>query len=107
MIYQNTNGQLINTQDPKEINLQSFLQELQLFKGENPININAGMDFLGIFNYEKFFITEWTELSRKYSDKFKSLDLISTEIKDDKLIANILITHLDDSAVNETLEMSL
>lgn len=108
MIYMDYNsGELKIAQDDKTKFLYAFLQELLLFKEENPLNIKAGIDYLSIFNYQKFFISEFTELARKHQNNFKQLELQGVEQSEDKLKINILIVHLDETADNQILELNL
>lgn len=52
----------------------AMLQELRLFRGENPMDIEAGIDYLGVFNGSVYLPTQVDEVLNKYTAYFTALE---------------------------------
>lgn len=64
------------------------IQECILWRGENPYNINMGIDYESIFNSNSFLVNQLEEVLEKYRPFFK--DIIQTLSKDSA--GNVVIT---------------
>lgn len=103
MIYLDKNdGKVKSTDDGNEILAQAMLAELALFKGENPMNVEAGIDYKGVFNNEKFLQIEAEEMITKYSTKFDSIELGEIEYDDDRVKATIVMSFKNGEISSQT-----
>lgn len=103
MIYLDKNdGKIKRTEDKNEILAQALLAELALFKGENPMNTEAGIDYLGVFNNEKFLKIEAEELIDRYSNKFDTIELGEIEYDSDKVFASLSMTFKNGETDSQT-----
>lgn len=103
MIYLDKNdGKIKYTEDKNEILAQALLAELALFKGENPMSTNAGVDYIGVFNNEKFLKTEAEEVIDKYATKFDTIELGEIEYDDDRIKASISMTFKNGETDSQT-----
>lgn len=103
MIYlDNADGKIKYTEDKNEILARALLAELALFKGENPMNAAAGIDYLGVFNNEKFLKIEAEELIDKYANKFDSIELGEIEYDDNRIKAAISMTFKNGETDSQT-----
>lgn len=75
MWYVNDKGGLSWSVDPEVVTYNAMLQELQLWKGENPLDITAGVDYKNIFEGKVFAKTELEAVINKYSGSFEKLEL--------------------------------
>lgn len=75
MWYMNNEGGFSWSVDPEVVTYNAMLQEIQLWKGENPIDINAGVDYKNIFDGKVFAKTELDSVIEKYSSSFTKLEL--------------------------------
>lgn len=75
MLYVDRYNQIRIAKTENEILLFSLLQELKLFKGENPTDIERGIDYIAVFNFQAFLRIEAQNVCNKYIDKFQSLEL--------------------------------
>lgn len=87
LIYQDNNFASIT--DPNLKYANALLQELQLFKGENPIDIESGIDYLAVFNGSKFLKSQVEDVCEKYEEFFDSITV--GEVEEDGEIAKISI----------------
>lgn len=103
MIYLDKNdGKIKCTEDKNEILAQAMLAELALFKGENPMNTNAGIDYVGVFNNEKFLKIEAEELIDSYVSEFDTIELGEIEYDDDRVTARISMTFKNGETDSQT-----
>lgn len=103
MIYlDKNNGKIKYTEDKNEILAQALLAELALFKGENPMNSTAGIDYLGVFNNEKFLKIEAEELIDKYANEFDTVELGEIEYDNDRVKATISMAFKNGETDSQT-----
>lgn len=95
------NDTLKITEDKNEELKQAFVAELKLFKGENPLNTSAGIDYLAVFNNEAFLSVEAEQLADKYSQKFDSITFGEFEIDEDKINSSISMVFKNGEQSNE------
>lgn len=82
MWFQNENGDFEKSTNPEIVTYHAMLQELQLWKGENPMDTEAGIDYEGIFNNRTFLSSELQAVLDKYSSSFSELELLEIETSD-------------------------
>lgn len=95
-------GILKITTDENEVALLKLMQELKLFKGEDPTNTDAGIDYLGVFNQTKFLKFEIQEVVDKHIDNFSSIEIGEVLQKEEVLSVPLFIT-LKNGQMRETL----
>lgn len=77
---------------PSELlNLHCFLQEVRLWKAENPMKSELGVDYFGVFEHRKFIESELNKVIMKYSRFFTSLRIDSIETSEDGSKLNIAL----------------
>lgn len=69
------NDEILNTSDDNEIAFYALVAELKLFTQENPINIEAGVDYKSILEKSKFLKTELNSVCEKYTDRISSFEI--------------------------------
>lgn len=89
MWYQTFDGKFESSTDPEVVTLESMFQELQLWAGENPMNINLGIDYMGVFENRTFLRTELEKVLEKYQDSFESIDVEDFETSDNGEITQV------------------
>lgn len=75
MWFMNDKGSLSWSTDPEIVTYHSMLQELQLWKGENPTDVSLGIDYHNIFEGKVFAKTELEKVISKYTNSFERLEL--------------------------------
>lgn len=105
MIYPDTYGNLQTTDDEKTAIVNELVEELKLFKGENPLDIDAGLDYFAILNGEKFLQIEVEDVLEKHRPNFKSIDAGDVTLSEDgeQIIMPLLITFKDNEIVETNL----
>lgn len=69
------NNQFKKVIDTTERVFYTCLQELALWKKENPMNIEDGVDYKGIRNRQVFFKQEVLNVVNNYTDTFDSIEV--------------------------------
>lgn len=105
MWYINQAGELTSTTNAEMIQVESLFQELLLWKGENPMKANLGIDYMGVFENRVFLKSSVEDICQKYQDAFKNIEVDEPTYTDNGEIAslNITITLLDDSTIRRNL----
>lgn len=106
MLYLDKYNEVQFTKDPNEVLLFSLLQELKLFKGENPLNQEAGIDYLKVFNFQAFLQMEAMEVLNRYADKFDTLELGEVSQNEDIIEIPLYVRFKDGTVRNETLQVT-
>lgn len=75
MWYLSSNNEFKWTTDPELVTLESMFQELQLWKGENPMNYEAGIDYMGVFENRVFLKSSIESIISKYTNSFESIEV--------------------------------
>lgn len=91
MWYQDNEGNFKQTTNAEIIQLESLFQELQLWKGENPMNIELGIDYSGVFENRVFLTSEIQTIIEKYQNSFQSIELTNIETSSDNEITKVAI----------------
>lgn len=68
-------GNFIYTENESDIAYYELIAELKLFLLENPMNTEAGVDYKGVLNGEKFLKTELNRVCEKHADNFSSFEI--------------------------------
>lgn len=95
-----SDDEIINSNDPNKLVVQEFLQELRLWKGENPLDVEAGIDYTAVLNREAFLKVEVDRVVQKHILNFK--DIVVGEIvehKDTETIELPIDVYLLDGSV--------
>lgn len=106
MWYQDSNGNFQQTTDPERMTYEAMLQELQLWKKENPMNVDAGIDYEGVFNNTTFIKTEVQSVLDKYEDSFEALEVGDVSYSEDEEVCTvpISVTFKDGTTIRKSLE---
>lgn len=92
-----------------EATILEFLQELRLWKGENPLDIEAGIDYQAVLNREAFLKVEVDRVVQKYQLNFKDIvvgDVIENSI-DETIELPITIYLFDNSTFNHSISLGV
>lgn len=106
MLYVDTNNEIRYTTNENEVLLFSLLQELKLFKGENPIRANNGIDYIAVFNYQAFLKMEAQTVCNRYLDSFASLEVGDVTQEGEKYLIALNIEFKDGTIANEVIRVS-
>lgn len=105
MLYVDKYNTIRKTENENEILLFSLLQELKLFKEENPVNIDAGIDYIKVFNYQAFLRIEAQQVIDKYVDKFESITLGDVTQRDETFEIPLNVVFKDGTILDETIRI--
>lgn len=105
MLYINGDGNISNTTDEKEVYLNALVEELRLFKGENPTDIEAGIDYIGILNGEKLLQVEARAVIEKHLPNFNTIETGTPYLSDDEnqICMDMQITFKDGEQIDTAL----
>lgn len=103
VVYDSQNDTLKETQNDKEVYLNALIQELKLFKGENPLDVDKGIDYLGIFRGEVFMQIEVEEVLDRHRKNFGELTAGTPEVDGDTVYMPLQITFLDGETVSTNI----
>lgn len=107
IIIDKATGELVTTNDPNILVVEEFLQELRLWKGENPLDIEAGIDYTAVLNREAFLKVEVDRVVQKHILNFKDIivgDIIE-HIEEETIELPIDIYLLDNSVVSHSITL--
>lgn len=105
MIFCDKNNKMHFAKSENERLFFGLLQELKLFKQENPLDIEAGIDYIAIFNGTAFLQVEFNKIINKHKQNFASLELGSVVKQGDYYSIGISAVMKDGTILNETLEL--
>lgn len=105
--YRDDSLTIIDNDDKDYIYVEALCQELRLFKGENPLNIEAGIDYLKVFNGEAFLKPLVEEVCEKYSDYFDGIEVGEATEEEEVLYLPIHIKTKNSGVVSTNLEIKL
>ncbi|EAK7296985.1 hypothetical protein FBF91_08240 [Campylobacter upsaliensis] len=81
-----------------------FLQNLQLWLGENPIKADQGANYRGVFENQAFIETEVNKVIDKFTDQFTTLRLLGYEFdKDTGELSISIYCEFDDRAIETSV----
>lgn len=103
MLYIDFDGNLVNTDDSELVNLWGYLAEVRLYKGENPLKTNRGIDYTGVLNGETFLKDTVEDCTKRYTNKFKSVSIGDVSQKGEIVSVAVSVTRFD----NEVTEFNV
>ena len=103
MIFCDKENNLRFAKDENEKIFFALIQEIKLFKGENPLDFGAGVDYISIFNKTAFLQIEIQKIIEKYKENFKMLECSNIIQNDEVLEISINAAFKNGSVANETL----
>ena len=96
------------TTEPELVQLEAMFQELQLWKGENPMNADLGIDYFGVFENRVFLKNSISQICEKYANSFKSIEVGDLQYLDNESISVPIEVKLhDDSKIVRRLSLLL
>lgn len=88
------------------IDLHCFIQEMKLWKSENPMRQELGVDYFALFNKQAYVETELDKVIDRYKSKFNSLQLKEVSVDNEKNIMYVVILlGLNQDLIELTLEV--
>lgn len=99
MLYLDNNNNIIYTNDPDTIAINSCFQELKLWLGENQLNIESGVDYNAIFNQEAFLKVELQKILNKHIGNFKYIELGEPEMSNDGILTITINFYLYNNTI--------
>lgn len=107
MIYYDAKAEkLIENNDPTLVALHACLQELQLWQGENPLDVGSGIDYFSVFNSSKYFELECQRVIEKHQGNFKSITLDKVERNTETLKAHLTFTTNDFKTIKAAFNVN-
>lgn len=103
MIIQNNNTYYVSY-DINTIAINACLQNILLWKGENPLNYDDGIDYLAVFRNEAFLQNQVENVIDNHRENFKEIEISNIEYKNDIVSIDIIFTMLDNSKHKVTIE---
>lgn len=105
MWYLKQDGTFAKTTSAELMQLESLFQELNLWKGENPMNAELGIDYFGIFENRVSLKNSVQNICNKYSDSFKNIDIGELNVGTEVATLPITLTLQDDSTIRRNLNI--
>lgn len=105
MWYLKQDGSFAKTTNAELIKLENLFQELKLWKGENPMNVELGIDYLGVFENRVSLKSSVQSICDKYSDSFKNIEVGDLNIGSEVATIPITLTLQDDSTIVRELKV--
>ena len=109
MIVYLENGEFKITHNPQKIALESCMQELLLWLGENPMSSENGIDYFGVMDGFVYLKASVEEITERYTDSFVSI-LVKDPIYNEQaetLSIGIDFTLNDYSIINKEVSIGL
>ncbi len=109
MIVYLENGDFKITYNPQKIALESCMQELLLWAGENPMSSESGIDYFGVMDGFVYLKASVEEITEKYTDSFINI-LVKDPIYDERnetLSIGIDFTLSDFSIINKEVSIGI
>lgn len=82
LIYQE-NNELKITKEPQKIALESCMQEISLWIGENPMDIENGIDYFGVMDGFVFLKSSIENIVERYTASFENI-IVSDPVYDNE-----------------------
>ena len=96
----------LNYNDKNSVYIEALCQELRLFKGENPIDSEAGIDYLSVFQGSAFLKPLVEEVVEKYTDYFESIVVGEVVEEDERVLIPLRIQTKSGDTVSTNLEIN-
>lgn len=85
----NKDSEWQNLTDPTQVNLHKCLQQLALWLGENPMDINDGIDYVGVREQRVFLKLAIENIVQQYLDVFDVINVSELDYKLDTVTCSI------------------
>lgn len=107
MWFVDSKNQFQKSSDPKVISLESMIQELQLWLGENPMDITNGVDYMGVFENRVFLKSSIENVLQKYRSNYDILEIkdYETNSSNELISVNISIVTKDGEALLRSINV--
>lgn len=100
------NGNFRMLKDEGLFGLYTMFEELQLWLGECPMDVNAGVDYFSIFTNRTFIETELTRVLDKYKSFYNSYSILNIRYNDDVLNVDIIFNIDHETSLKFNLNIS-
>lgn len=100
------NGNFRVLRDEGLFGLYTMFQELQLWLGECPFDVTAGVDYFSIFTNRTFIETELRTVLDKYKEFYKSYEIINITYNNDILNVDLIFNIDVETALKFQLHIS-
>lgn len=108
MIYLDNNNELHITNNPQSIVVESCFQELKLWKFENQLDIERGVDYQAVFEQSVYLRTEVENVCARHAHNFKEIEVLDPTMGEDEIVhIRIVFVLLNDQVVEKSLALSL
>lgn len=108
MIYLDNNNELHATNNPQFIVVESCFQELKLWKFENQLDIERGVDYQAVFEQSVYLRTEVENVCARHAHNFKEIEVLDPTMGEDEIVhIRIVFVLLNDQVVEKSLALSL
>lgn len=103
--YIKQDGTPAKTTEPELIQVERLFQELLLWKGENPMNINLGIDYMGVFENRVFLKSSVEDVCNKYANYFNGISVGDPVYSSngELMSLDVSVTLLDESVIRRNL----
>lgn len=85
--------------DPTQVSLHKCVQQLALWLGENPMDINDGIDYVGVREQRVFLKLSIENIVQQYLNVFDAITVSELEYKADTISCSITFVKGYDSNV--------
>ena len=104
MLIINKDEELVNTEDAQLKALEACYQELKLWKGENLLDIESGVDYAAVFEQTIFLKPELERVCDKHAKNFRSIEIGEPEMSNDEIVrVKITFNLLDNTTQSRNL----
>ena len=101
IVYMNTDGDFLYSENSTVIKINEMLQRLQTWKNEVSFDANNGIDYLGVFNKQSLLKPQLDSIISEYLPYFQSITYEITQPLVEQLSIAMRITLLNgDVALN-------
>lgn len=109
IIYDSQTDTWGSVEDLQKIASENLFQELRLWRGENPLDTERGVDYWGVLNFTTFLKVSVEEVCERHIKNFASIEVGDPVYSDDRetIRLDILVTQKDLTQLRETLEIGL
>lgn len=108
MIYLDSSNNLQITNDPQSIVIESCFQELKLWKFENQLDIERGVDYKAVFEQSAYLRTEVENVCARHAHNFKNIEVLDPTMGEDEIVhIRIIFELLNNQIVEKSLALSL
>lgn len=101
--YITKDGEFKSTEDITLLKIEDFIQNLQIWRGEQSFNIANGVDWLSVLNENTDIKYEINNIAANYNDFFQVSDIIVSKDRNTKVLKVTLTLTLlnEDTKINK------